>query len=47
MIATLISIIKGMDAILVINPIINKRPKTISTTPTKGAKNSGAGMPIL
>src|ERR1022692_669770 len=46
-IATLISISRGRAASRVSNPSIKSEPQTISTTPTKGAENCGAGMPIL
>jgi len=47
MMATLILIVSGIAANLVNSPITIKKPKTISTTPTKGAKNPGAGIPIF
>ena len=40
-IATDMFINKGIADNLVSKPIINIKPKTISTTPTKGAKNPG------
>lgn len=42
-----IFIINGMEATLVNKPINIKKPKTISSTPTNGAKNPGAGIPIF
>ena len=45
--ATRMSISKGIEARRVSSPTINIAPHTISTTPTNGAKNCGAGMPIL
>src|SRR3989339_677593 len=46
-IATIIFTIIGIDANLVNNPINIKAPQRISNTPTKGAKNSGIGIPIF
>ncbi len=47
MIATLMFMINGIAAILVKKPISISNQNTISTVPTKGAKNSGDGIPIL
>src|ERR1039457_6690283 len=45
--ATLMSMISGIAANRVSNPSRRSAPKTISTTPTKGAITPGAGMPML
>ena len=45
--ATTMSISSGIVANRVSKPIIKSVPQTISTTPTKGAKNCGYGMPIF
>src|SRR5579872_298274 len=45
--ATQISITNGIVANRVSNPTITIVPQTISTTPTNGPKNWGAGIPIL
>lgn len=46
-IATLMSMISGIVVSRVNKPMIKSVPQTISTTPTKGARNCGAGMPIF
>src|SRR3990172_4604106 len=46
-IATSILIMRGMAARCVNSPRSTSNPQTISTTPTKGAIISGAGIPIL
>jgi hypothetical protein len=47
MMATLMSMISGIVASRVNRPMTRSIPQTISITPTKGAKNCGAGMPIF
>lgn len=45
--ATSILMMRGMTASLVNIPMRTRQPQTISTTPTKGAIISGAGIPIF
>jgi hypothetical protein len=46
-IATMMSMISGIAASRVASLISTRVPQTISTTPTKGAIVSGAGIPIF